>query len=81
VDYKKNAIGFGENVRGERKKQGMSTKKLAEACGISRSYLTLIENGMRLPGKKVLPIIATALNLKKVDVLNWYLEDLREKLK
>ena len=57
----------------------MSTQKLAEACGISRSYLTLIENGKRSPGKKVLPKIATALNLETVKVLNWYLEDLRKK--
>jgi transcriptional regulator with XRE-family HTH domain len=81
VGNKKKIIGFGKNVRVERKKQGMSTQTLAEACGVSRSYLTLIENDMRLPGKKVLPKIAAALKLKKADVLNWYLEDLREKLK
>jgi len=79
VSNKKIVIGFGKNIREEREKQGMSTQKLAEACGISRSYLTLIENGKRSPGKKVLPKIATALNLETVKVLNWYLEDLRKK--
>ena len=72
---------FGDRLRGERKKQRQTVQMVAEACGTSRSYITLIENGKRLPGKKVLPKIATALNMKKVDVLNWYLEDLREKLK
>lgn len=72
---------FGEQLRSERKKQGLTVQTIAIACEISRSFVTLIENGKRLPGKKILPKIAAALHLKTTVVLNWYLEDLRGKLK
>jgi transcriptional regulator with XRE-family HTH domain len=71
---------FGERLREERKKQNLSTQNLAQFCGISRSYITLIENGMRLPGRKVLPKISDALGLKTNVVLNWYLEDISYKI-
>jgi transcriptional regulator with XRE-family HTH domain len=69
---------FGKRLRAERKKNNLSTDAFAKACGVSRSYITLIENGKRLSGKKLLPKIALALNLKTNIVLNWYLENLRE---
>jgi len=71
---------FGERIRTERKKYDLSAEALAKACGISRSYITLIENGKRLPGRKVIPKIALALKLKTTIIINWYLEDIREKL-
>lgn len=71
---------FGKQLRKERKKLGLTVQKVAEACGIARSYITLMENGRRLPGKKIIPKIALALNLKTNVIINWYLEDLREKL-
>jgi transcriptional regulator with XRE-family HTH domain len=71
---------FGEKIKEERKKQNISTQTLAQACEISRSYLTLIENGKRLPGKKILPRLASALGLDTTVVLNLYLEEVREKL-
>lgn len=71
---------FGERLRLERGKHDLSAEALAEKCGVSRSYITLIENGKRLPGKKVIPRIALALKLKMNIIVNWYLEDLREKL-
>lgn len=71
---------FGERMRAERKKYRLTTKELATLCGVARSYITLIENGKRLPGKKIIPKIADALHLKTNIIINWYLEDLREKL-
>lgn len=71
---------FGDNLYTARKKCDLSAKELAKACGISRSYVTLIENGKRLPSKKIIPKIAEALNLKTNVVINWYLEELREQL-
>jgi transcriptional regulator with XRE-family HTH domain len=71
---------FGENLLVERKKLGLTVETFAKKCGVSRSYITLIENGRRSPGKKILPRVAAALEIKTADVLNWYLEDLREKL-
>jgi transcriptional regulator with XRE-family HTH domain len=71
---------FGQHLREERKRLSQTVEMIAKVCGTSRSYITLIENGHRQPGKKVLPKIAAALHLKTVTVLNWYLDDLRKKL-
>lgn len=73
-------MAFGEKLLNERKKYSLSAEEIAEACGVSRSYITLIENGKRLPGRKIIPKIATALKLKTNIIINWYLEDVREKL-
>jgi len=71
---------FGKRINAARKRNGLTTQELAEKCGVSRSYITLIERGQRLPGAKTLPRIAPALDLKASVVLNWYLEDIRMKL-
>jgi transcriptional regulator with XRE-family HTH domain len=71
---------FGEKLYKVRKKNKLSAEALSEKCGISRSYITLIETGKRMPGKKIIPRLATALKVKTNVVINWYLEDLREKL-
>jgi transcriptional regulator with XRE-family HTH domain len=71
---------FGDRLYKERKKHNLSAEELAQACGISRSYITLIENGKRLPGRKINPLLAVALHLKTNIIINWYLEDVREKL-
>jgi len=71
---------FCDQLRSERKKRGMTAQELADMCGISRSYVTLIENGARMPGKTIIPLIAKSLKLKKAVVLSWYLEDIRIKM-
>ena len=71
---------LGKHLREERNKQGLTVQVVADSCGTSRSYITLIENGKRLPGKKILPKIARALGLKTIIVLNWYLEDVAKNL-
>lgn len=68
---------FGQRLRAERKKKELSAEMFAKACGVSRSYITLIENGKRLPSVKVLPKVAEALQLKTNVVLNWYLKDVK----
>jgi transcriptional regulator with XRE-family HTH domain len=71
---------FGKKLLIERKKNNLSAEALAKVCGISRSYITLIENGKRLPGRKIIPKIGQALHIKTNIIINWYLEDIREKL-
>ena len=73
-------MGLGKQLRDERRKNNLSTEMLAKICGVSRSYITLIENDKRLPSIKLLPKLALALNLKTNIVLNWYLENLRERM-
>lgn len=71
---------FGERIRTARKKKNLSTQEIADECGVARSYITLIENNKRLPGRKVIPKLAEALNVKTNIIVNWYLDDIREKL-
>jgi transcriptional regulator with XRE-family HTH domain len=71
---------FGEHIYRERKKKKMSAQALADACGLSRSYITLIENDHRRPGKKILTKIGEVLDVKAPVIINWYLEDIRKKL-
>lgn len=71
---------FGEYLLLHRKKQNLSAKQLSEKCGVARSYITLMENGKRLPSKKIIPKMAIALGVKTNIVINWYLEDMRDKL-
>ena len=70
---------FSTRLRERRKKLGLTVQTLADTCETSRSYITLIETGRRMPAKKILPRIALALGLKTVVVLNWYLDDMRMK--
>lgn len=72
---------LGKNLRSLRVKKGMTASVVANACGTSRSYITLIENGQRLPGKKLIPKIAASLKVSTVAVLNWYLEDISQEIK
>jgi len=71
---------FGKQLRAERKKRGLTVQTIAKLCEISRSYVTLIENGKRLPGRKILPKIASALETKTTVVLHWYLRDVGQKM-
>jgi len=71
---------FGSKLLEYRKSHKLSALELAKACGVSRSYITLMENGKRLPGEKVIPKLAMALNVKADVVLNWYLEEVRERM-
>lgn len=71
---------FGEQLRKERQKQRLTAEKVAKASGISRSFMTLIENNKRLPSRKKIPKIAATLKIKTGTVLNWYLEDMSRKI-
>lgn len=73
-------MSFSEEFSTQRKKLNLSQEEVGKKIGVSRTYITLIENGKRLPGKKHLLKIAEALEVKKYTVINWYLQNLREQL-
>lgn len=64
----------------QRKKLNLLQSDVGKSIGVSRTYITLIESGKRLPAKKHLINIAAALKVKKHVVINWYLQDLRKKV-
>jgi transcriptional regulator with XRE-family HTH domain len=38
------ALAFGETLRSERRRRGMSQEELAEACDMDRTYPSLLDN-------------------------------------
>ena len=71
---------FAENIRAKRESLGLTAEELATRVHVSRSYITLLENGKRIPGKTLLPKIARALKLEKSVIVEWYLAEQKEKL-
>lgn len=69
---------FAENLRAKRESLGLTAEELANRVHVSRSYITLLENGKRLPGKTLLPKIARALKLEKNVIVEWYLAEQKE---
>jgi ribosome-binding protein aMBF1 (putative translation factor) len=63
------AILDGANpVRVWRERRGMSRKRLAEASGLSTSYLAQIESGKKRPSPEALAAIARELGLEADDI-------------
>ena len=54
---------FGERIRGERARRGMSRKLLADHAGISERYLTQLEAGKGNVSVLLLRHLAAALGL------------------
>ncbi len=71
---------FAENLRAKRESLDLTAEELANRVHVSRSYITLLENGKRIPGKTLLPKIARALKLEKNVIVEWYLAEQKEKL-
>jgi len=60
---------FGRSVHSLRKQRGLSQETLAEACGLSRNYISDIERGVRNPGLLVMVALAKALKVPLRDVI------------
>lgn len=54
---------FGNQVRHFRQNMGMSQAELAEKAGISQTFLSALERGMKFPGAETIESIARVLNL------------------
>jgi len=55
---------FGQTVRRWRKRLGMTQRQLAEACGVSRNYMVMIEKGTALPpSDRVVDALERALEI------------------
>ena len=52
---------FGDNVRSQRHKLGLSQGKLSEKVGSATNYIALIEGGKKFPSADMIERIAAAL--------------------
>lgn len=60
-------VGLGEELSRLRRAAGASRDALAEAVGVSRGYLALLEQGHRRPSGAVIDRMANALSLDSTD--------------
>ena len=60
---------IGKNISDTRRKRGMTSEKLAYENGISKGYLSDIENGKKLPSIRMLNQIAGALEVDIKELL------------
>lgn len=61
-------MNFGERIIQLREEKGMSRADLTEKTGLSRSFVSQLENNRKKPSFKSLIIIANALNVKVEDI-------------
>lgn len=60
---------FGLIVRDRRLKRGLSQERLADIAGLHRTYVSLLERGLRMPSLYVIAKLAEALETTIVDLV------------
>lgn len=60
---------FGEVVRAFRLERKVSQEALAAAAGLHRTYISLLERGMRNPSLTVIQQLAAALKVSMTDLV------------
>jgi len=63
-------VKFGQKVRSEREKQGLSQEALADKAGVHRTYIGMIERAEKNITLVNIKKIADALGLKSSELLN-----------
>lgn len=53
---------FGQVLRQTRLSNKLSQEKLSQECGLDRSYISLLERGLRQPSLKTILLLSTAMN-------------------
>src|SRR4051812_464681 len=62
-------VSLGRRLRGQRRRRGLTLQELAAVSGVSRSMLSEVEGGSRVPTVLVLGRIATGLGTSIARVL------------
>lgn len=60
---------FGEILKEMRKRQGISQSELAEKCALDRTFISMLERGVRQPTISTLFKLAKALNTTPSEIL------------
>lgn len=70
---------IGQKIKNIRIGLDLTVETLSQELGVSRSYLTLIENGERRLPKRLIGKLAKVFKLPKETIYDWYVEqELRE---
>jgi transcriptional regulator with XRE-family HTH domain len=57
-------VAFGEAIRAERRRQGLTQAQLAERAGLHHNYISLVERGNTAPALDTVLALAEALGCK-----------------
>jgi transcriptional regulator with XRE-family HTH domain len=60
---------FGQELRKARNAVGISQEKLALLIGLDRTYISMLERGLRQPTLTTIFLLCPPLNLTSVDML------------
>lgn len=63
------ALRIGRRLKALRTVKGLTLEDLASAVGVTKGYLSLVENGIRRPSLEVLDRLAGALDVDIKDLL------------
>lgn len=64
------AVAFGRALREAREKAGVSQEELALACDIDRTYVSLLERGLRQPTLATLLGVSSQLNVDAEELVS-----------
>lgn len=71
---------FGKVLRELREKNSLSQEKLAEFCDLDRTYISLLERGLRQPTLTTLFKLSSALKIKPSELVELVDTKLADKL-
>jgi transcriptional regulator with XRE-family HTH domain len=75
VDYQ---TAFGVVTRNLRKSLNLSQEELADLCDLDRTYISLLERGLRQPSLSTIFVIAKSLSTKPSNLINLVEEAVNE---
>ena len=75
------ANAFGQSLRYFRTNFKISQERLSQESGLDRSYISLLERGLRQPSLNTILQISKALNISSVDLIKKVEELLSENSK
>ena len=61
---------FGQELRKARNAAGISQEKLALQIGLDRTYISMLERGLRQPTLTTIFLLCPALNLSSVEMMS-----------
>ena len=64
------AITFGQALRYFRTKLKISQERLSQESGLDRSYISLLERGLRQPSLTTILLLAKALNSSSFELIS-----------
>jgi transcriptional regulator with XRE-family HTH domain len=61
---------FGQILRKHRTRSSLSQEKLSQECGLDRSYISLLERGLRQPSLTTILLLSKTLNISAESLIH-----------